>query len=280
MARSSGLPVARRPRPPVGGRPAHAARRRRRDPLRPRPPADRPQEGRARGLARGPPRRPTGAGFRSTATMMYGHVEEAGRRAGPPRRRPRPPGRDGGFTAFVPWSFKPGNTLLENGSSTTRAPTPTSGCSPLARCYLDNFASRPGLVVLRGQEGRPDRPPLRRRRLGRDPVRGERPPGGGLREQDHRGRDADADPRRPASGRSSGRRSTSGSEGLLRAAAASARPPRSGQSAQPTVGRGRGRRLLREGRCGGMAREEAAPRRPPGRAVSRACRPSAPSVTV
>ncbi|HEV8198469.1 MAG TPA: cyclic dehypoxanthinyl futalosine synthase [Candidatus Polarisedimenticolia bacterium] len=78
-------------------------------------------------------------GFKSTATMMYGHVE----------------GPDdildhfdairglqdeyGGFTAFVPWSFKPGNTLLEKWIKQYKGPNAYLRMLAVARLYLDNF---------------------------------------------------------------------------------------------------------------------------------------------
>ena len=45
----------------------------------------------------------------------------------------------GGFTAFVPWSYKPGNTPLEKWIKHYAGPTPTCRMLAVARCYLDNF---------------------------------------------------------------------------------------------------------------------------------------------
>ncbi|HVQ76070.1 MAG TPA: cyclic dehypoxanthinyl futalosine synthase [Candidatus Binatia bacterium] len=78
-------------------------------------------------------------GFRSTATMMYGHVEspddvldhlDAIRGLQDELR---------GFTAFVPWSFKPGNTLLEKWIKQYRGPNAYLRMLGVARLYLDNF---------------------------------------------------------------------------------------------------------------------------------------------
>jgi cyclic dehypoxanthinyl futalosine synthase len=78
-------------------------------------------------------------GFRSTATMMYGHVEtpedildhlDAIRALQDEHR---------GFTAFVPWSFKPGNTLLEKWIKHYKGPSMYLRVLALARLYLDNF---------------------------------------------------------------------------------------------------------------------------------------------
>ena len=79
-------------------------------------------------------------GFKSTATMMYGHVEtpddvldhwDAIRELQDLR---------GGFTAFVPWSFKPGNTLLEKWIKHYQGPNAYLRMLAAARLYLDNFA--------------------------------------------------------------------------------------------------------------------------------------------
>ncbi|MCI0547623.1 MAG: dehypoxanthine futalosine cyclase [Candidatus Rokubacteria bacterium] len=78
-------------------------------------------------------------GFRSTATMMYGHVEtpedvldhfDAIRDLQDEYR---------GFTAFVPWSFKPGHTLLEKWIKHYRGPNAYLRMLGVARLYLDNF---------------------------------------------------------------------------------------------------------------------------------------------
>jgi cyclic dehypoxanthinyl futalosine synthase len=78
-------------------------------------------------------------GLRSTATMMYGHVEgpedildhlDAVRQL---------QDEYGGFTAFVPWSFKPGNTLLEKWIKHYQGPNQYLRMLAVARLYLDNF---------------------------------------------------------------------------------------------------------------------------------------------
>jgi cyclic dehypoxanthinyl futalosine synthase len=45
----------------------------------------------------------------------------------------------GGFTAFVPWSFKPGNTLLEKWIKQYKGPNAYLRMLGVARLYLDNF---------------------------------------------------------------------------------------------------------------------------------------------
>jgi cyclic dehypoxanthinyl futalosine synthase len=78
-------------------------------------------------------------GFASTATMMYGHVE------GPEDVLEHLDAirelqdEYGGFTAFVPWSFKPGNTLLEKWIEQYKGPNAYLRMLAVARLYLDNF---------------------------------------------------------------------------------------------------------------------------------------------
>jgi cyclic dehypoxanthinyl futalosine synthase len=78
-------------------------------------------------------------GLRSTATMMYGHVE------GPEDVLDHLDAvrtlqdEYGGFTAFVPWSFKPGNTLLEKWIKHYKGPNAYLRMLAVSRLYLDNF---------------------------------------------------------------------------------------------------------------------------------------------
>jgi cyclic dehypoxanthinyl futalosine synthase len=78
-------------------------------------------------------------GFKTTATMMYGHLEtdedilihlESIRQLQDEYH---------GFTAFVPWSFKPGNTPLEKIIPHYATPTRYLQMIALSRIYLDNF---------------------------------------------------------------------------------------------------------------------------------------------
>ena len=78
-------------------------------------------------------------GFKSTATMMYGHMEvpedildhlDAIRELQDEYH---------GFTAFVPWSFKPGNTLLEKWIKSYKGPNAYLRMLAVSRLYLDNF---------------------------------------------------------------------------------------------------------------------------------------------
>ena len=99
-------------------------------------------------------------GLRTTATMMFGHVETWAERIEHLTALRRLQDETRGFTAFIAWGFQPDNTALGG-----------KKCSPqeylrvlsLSRLVLDNFANlqaswvdhgtrnRPGLSVPRGQ---------------------------------------------------------------------------------------------------------------------------------
>ena len=57
-----------------------------------------------------------GLGLKTTATMMYGHIETRAERILHMERIRELQDETGGFTAFIPWPFQPGNTDLENSS--------------------------------------------------------------------------------------------------------------------------------------------------------------------
>ena len=78
-------------------------------------------------------------GLRSTATMMYGHVEEPDDVLDHLDAIRSLQDEFGGFTAFVPWSFKPGNTLLEKWIKQYKGPNMYLRVLAAARLYLDNF---------------------------------------------------------------------------------------------------------------------------------------------
>jgi cyclic dehypoxanthinyl futalosine synthase len=78
------------------------------------------------------------AGLRSTATMMYGHVEQPDDVLDHLDAVRALQDETGGFTAFVPWSFKPGNTLLEKWIKHYAGPNAYLRMLAGARCYLDN----------------------------------------------------------------------------------------------------------------------------------------------
>ncbi len=78
-------------------------------------------------------------GFKSTATMMYGHIEEPGDVLDHLDAIRDLQDRHRGFTAFVPWSFKPGHTLLEKWIKQYQGPSMYLRMLAVARLYLDNF---------------------------------------------------------------------------------------------------------------------------------------------
>jgi len=78
-------------------------------------------------------------GFKSTATMMYGHVEGPDDILDHLDAIRSLQDEHGGFTAFVPWSFKPGNTLLEKWIKQYKGPNAYLRMLAVARLYLDNF---------------------------------------------------------------------------------------------------------------------------------------------
>jgi len=78
-------------------------------------------------------------GFQSTATMMYGHVEGPEDVLDHLDAIRELQDEYGGFTAFVPWSFKPGNTLLEKWIKHYKGPNTYLRMLAASRLYLDNF---------------------------------------------------------------------------------------------------------------------------------------------
>jgi cyclic dehypoxanthinyl futalosine synthase len=78
-------------------------------------------------------------GFKSTATMMYGHVEGPDDVLDHLDAIRSLQDEYGGFTAFVPWSFKPGNTLLEKWIKQYKGPNAYLRMLAVSRLYLDNF---------------------------------------------------------------------------------------------------------------------------------------------
>ncbi|MGI9558565.1 MAG: cyclic dehypoxanthinyl futalosine synthase [Thermodesulfobacteriota bacterium] len=78
-------------------------------------------------------------GFKTTATMMFGHVEENRDIVEHLERIRSLQDKTGGFLAFIPWIFKPSNTFLER-----KIPSETGGerylrVLAVCRIFLDNF---------------------------------------------------------------------------------------------------------------------------------------------
>jgi cyclic dehypoxanthinyl futalosine synthase len=78
-------------------------------------------------------------GFKSTATMMYGHVETPEDIVDHWNRVRDLQDETHGFTAFIPWSFKPQNTVLERRHPSRTGPIPYLRMLAASRIYLDNF---------------------------------------------------------------------------------------------------------------------------------------------
>lgn len=75
-------------------------------------------------------------GMRTTATMMFGHVEEDTDIVEHLDRLRELQDRTGGFTAFIPWTFQPENTHLKTNKATS---VEYLRVLALSRLYLDNF---------------------------------------------------------------------------------------------------------------------------------------------
>jgi cyclic dehypoxanthinyl futalosine synthase len=89
-----------------------------------------------------------GLGLRTTATMMFGHIETVGERLEHLRRLRELQDRTGGFTAFIPWPFQPDNTLMAEVAKTTAVEY--LRMLALSRIYLDNFANIQASWVTQG----------------------------------------------------------------------------------------------------------------------------------
>src|SRR2546422_851837 len=76
-------------------------------------------------------------GLKSSATMMFGHVETIGDRIEHLQRLRDQQDKSGGFTAFICWTFQPQHTALK-----VKRPTGVAEylrTQALARIFLDNF---------------------------------------------------------------------------------------------------------------------------------------------
>lgn len=76
-------------------------------------------------------------GLRTSATMMFGHVETREERLEHLRRLRDLQDRTHGFTAFIPWPFQPQNTVLADIEKTSALEY--LRMLALSRIYLDNF---------------------------------------------------------------------------------------------------------------------------------------------
>ncbi|MDO0823412.1 cyclic dehypoxanthinyl futalosine synthase [Desulfosporosinus nitroreducens] len=88
-------------------------------------------------------------GMKTTATMMFGHVETFEERILHMVRVREAQDQTGGFTAFIPWSFAPSNTLLGGESSTGVEYLRTLA---VARLMLDNVPNIQASWVTQGSK--------------------------------------------------------------------------------------------------------------------------------
>jgi cyclic dehypoxanthinyl futalosine synthase len=88
-----------------------------------------------------------GLGLKTTATMMYGHLETQEERIEHLLRLRGLQDRTGGFTAFIPWPFQPRNTALNVAGSTGTEYLKTLAIS---RIVLDNFPNLQASWVTQG----------------------------------------------------------------------------------------------------------------------------------
>ncbi len=91
-------------------------------------------------------------GFKTTATMMFGHFEEDEDIMEHLRRTRELQDETGGFLAFIPWIFKPKNTFLER-----KIPNEIGGDRYLrvlsvSRIFLDNFKHIQGSWFTQGKK--------------------------------------------------------------------------------------------------------------------------------
>jgi cyclic dehypoxanthinyl futalosine synthase len=91
-------------------------------------------------------------GMRTTATMMFGSVERPEDIIEHLDSVRQLQDSTGGFTAFIPWSFQPGNTELSRGSSRCATATAVDYLRVLAlsRLYLDNIENIQASWVTQG----------------------------------------------------------------------------------------------------------------------------------
>lgn len=95
-------------------------------------------------------------GLRTTATMMFGHVETSADRIEHLRRLRDLQDETGGFTAFIGWTFQPGDNPLGEGLLARGWHKATHGdyfrTTAVARIFLDNFDNLQASFVTQGAD--------------------------------------------------------------------------------------------------------------------------------
>jgi len=90
-----------------------------------------------------------GIGMKSTATMMFGSLESLEDRVEHMRRVREVQDETGGFRAFIPWTFQPGNTELEEEAESATAVDYLTTLA-VSRLYLDNVPNIQASWVTQG----------------------------------------------------------------------------------------------------------------------------------
>ncbi|MDD2706385.1 MAG: dehypoxanthine futalosine cyclase [Verrucomicrobiae bacterium] len=90
-------------------------------------------------------------GLRSSATMMYGHIETPEERIRHLDRLRRLQDETRGFTAFIAWPFQPGNTVFD-GKIEPSGAVDYLRTQALSRLYLDNFDNLQASWVTQGPQ--------------------------------------------------------------------------------------------------------------------------------
>ena len=92
------------------------------------------------------------AGLRSSATMMFGHVETAAERIEHFERLRRAQDETGGYTAFASWNTQPEGVPEEHIYPARTTPAVYLRVQSLARIYLDNFDHMQTSYVTQGMK--------------------------------------------------------------------------------------------------------------------------------
>jgi cyclic dehypoxanthinyl futalosine synthase len=90
-----------------------------------------------------------GLGLKSTATMMFGHLETEGDIIAHMLKIRMLQDETGGFTAFIPWTFQPKNTRID---VTPKTSVEYLRVLALSRLVIDNIPNIQGSWVTQGEK--------------------------------------------------------------------------------------------------------------------------------